>query len=201
MSIDHERGLVFVATGSPAFDFWGGDRIGKNLFGNCVLCLNAETGERVWHYQTVHHDVFDYDLPCAPNLVTVQHEGKAVDAVAQVSKMGWVFLLDRETGTPLYPIEERPVSKSTVPGEQTWPTQPFVTKPPPFSRLSFTEDDIARLSKESYEYLVNERMKDVELAPMFTPPKLDKEVVVFPGYHGGGLWGGGSWVAKRVFCS
>lgn len=196
-SIDHNRGLIFLATGSPAFDFWGGDRIGKNLFGNCVLCLKAETGERVWHYQAVHHDLFDYDLPCAPNLVTVQHEGRPVDAVAQVTKMGWVVLLDRETGTPLYPIEERPVAKSRVPGEEAWPTQPFVTKPPPFSRLSFTKEDLARLSDESHEYLVNDRMKDVVFAPMFTPPMVDKEVVVFPGYHGGGLWGGGSWVANK----
>jgi quinoprotein glucose dehydrogenase len=197
VSIDHERGLIFLGTGSPAFDFWGGDRIGENLFGNCVLCLKAETGERVWHYQTVHHDLFDYDIPCAPNLVTVQHEGKAVDAVAQVTKLGWVFLLDRETGEPLYPIEERPVAKSTVPGEKAWPTQPFVTKPPAFSRQSMTRDDLAHLSEASHKYLVKERMKDVVFAPMFTPPAVDKEVLVFPGYHGGGLWGGGSWVAEK----
>ncbi|MBK5290139.1 MAG: PQQ-binding-like beta-propeller repeat protein, partial [Acidobacteriia bacterium] len=126
MSVDHKRGLVFLGTGSPAFDFYGGDRKGQNLFGNCVICLKAATGERVWHYQIVHHDLFDYDIPCAPNLVTVRHNGKPRDAVAQVAKTGWVYLLDRETGKPLYPIEERPVPPSTVPGESAWPTQPFV---------------------------------------------------------------------------
>ncbi len=197
MSVDHERGHVYVATGSPTFDFWGGDRKGSNLFGNCVICLDARTGERLWHYQTVHHDLFDYDLPCAPNLVTVMHNGSPRDAVAQVGKTGWVYLLDRETGEPLYPIEERAVAASTVPGEEAWPTQPFVTKPPPFSRQSFAANDIAHLSDESHSYLVNERLEAAELAPMFTPPALDKEVVVFPGYHGGGLWGGASWVADK----
>ncbi|MBK9171191.1 MAG: pyrroloquinoline quinone-dependent dehydrogenase [Bryobacterales bacterium] len=197
MSLDAERGLVYIATGSPTFDFWGGNRKGTNLFGNCVLCLKAETGERVWHFQTVHHDLWDWDLPCAPNLVTVLHNGKPRDAVAQVGKTGWVYLLDRETGEPLYPIEERPVPKSTVPGEESWPTQPFPTNPPPFSRQNFRPEDIAKLSKESHEYLVNTRLKDVVLAPMFTPPMKDKEVVCFPGYHGGGLWGGASWVADK----
>ncbi|MBK5292553.1 MAG: PQQ-binding-like beta-propeller repeat protein, partial [Acidobacteriia bacterium] len=118
-------------------------------------------------------------------------------AVAQVAKTGWVYLLDRETGKPLYPIEERPVPPSTVPGESAWPTQPFVTNPPPFSRQSFTPNDVARLSSQSHDYLVNERMKDIVFARMFTPPILDKEVICFPGYHGGGLWGGGSWVAEK----
>ena len=193
MSVDHDRGLVFVSTGSPTFDFWGGERIGENLFGNCVLCLNAETGERVWHFQTVHHDLFDYDLACAPNLVTVMHNGRPRDAVAQVGKTGWVYLLDRETGEPLYPIEERPVPQSTVPGEQAWPTQPFVTEPPAFSRQYFGPGEIADLSEESHSYLINKRLEDVVLARMFTPPMLDKEVVVFPGYHGGAIWGGASW--------
>ena len=197
MSLDAERGLVFVATGSPTFDFWGGDRLGENLFGNCVICLDARTGERKWHYQTVHHDLWDYDLPCAPNLVTIEHEGRPRDAVAQVAKTGWIYLLDRETGEPIHPILERPVAKSTVPGEQTWPTQPFPTNPPAFSRQSFAWQDIARLSEESYRYLTEERLKDVELAPMFTPPALDREVMCFPGYHGGGLWGGASWRADR----
>lgn len=197
LTLDPKRKLVFVATGSPTFDFWGGDRKGMNLFGNSVICLRAETGERVWHYQTVHHDLFDYDLPCAPNLVTVRHNGVMRDAVAQVSKQGWIYLLDRETGKPLYPIEERPVPRSSVPGEESWPTQPFVTKPPAFSRLAFTKDDVAKLSPESHRYLVEERLKDVALAPMFTPPQLDKEVMVFPGYHGGANWAGASWVAEK----
>ncbi len=197
MSVDHKRGLVYLGTGSPAFDFYGGDRKGQNLFGNCVICLKAATGERVWHYQIVHHDLFDYDIPCAPNLVTVFHAGKPRDAVAQVAKTGWVYLLDRESGKPLYPIEERPVPPSTVPGESAWPTQPFVTNPPPFARQSFQREDLARLTRESHDYLVNDRMKDIVFAKMFTPPMLDKEVICFPGYHGGGLWGGGSWVAEK----
>jgi quinoprotein glucose dehydrogenase len=196
ISIDHERGLAFLSTGSPTFDFWGGDRIGANLFGNSILCLDAATGKRVWHYQTVHHDLFDYDLVCAPNLVTVLYKGEPRDAIAQISKTGWVFLLDRETGEPLYPIEERPVPQSTVPGEQSWPTQPYVTEPPPFGRQYFSPDDIANLSPESHDYLVNERLKDVLLAPMFTPPMLDKEVIALPGYHGGANWGGASWVQE-----
>jgi len=196
MSLDPDRGLVFLSTGSPTFDFWGGDRIGENLFGNCILCLNAATGERVWHYQTVHHDLFDYDLGCAPNLITVMHKGESRDALAQVSKTGWVYLLDRETGEPLYPIEERRVPQSTVPGEESWPTQPFVTEPPPFGRQYFGPDDIANLSPESNEYLVKERLADVVFAHMFTPPILDKEVVAFPGYHGGAIWGGASWIQE-----
>jgi quinoprotein glucose dehydrogenase len=141
----------------------------------------------VWHYQAVHHDLFDYDFPCAPNLVTVRHEGRMRDGVAQVSKQGWIYLLDRETGKPLYPIEERAVAKSDVPGEESWPAQPYVTKPPAFSRLGVTEAETTS----------RERMKDVWVAPMFTPPKLDKEVLVFPGYHGGANWGGASWVADK----
>ncbi len=193
MSVDHERGLIFVATGSPTFDFWGGRRIGQNLFGNCVLALDARTGERKWHYQTVHHDLWDYDLPCPPNLVTVMHNGRPRDAVAQVGKTGWVYLLDRETGEPLWPIEERPVPASTVPGEQAWPTQPFPTNPPAFSRQYFGPGDIANLSPESHKHLVEERLKDIVFATMFTPPRLNQEVICFPGYHGGGLWGGASW--------
>lgn len=193
MSVDHERGLVFLTTGSPTFDFWGGDRIGSNLFANSIVCLNAATGERVWHYQTVHHDLFDYDLGCAPNLVMVMHHGSPRDAIAQVTKTGWVFMLDRETGEPLYPIEERAVPQSTVPGEESWPTQPFVTEPPPFGRQYFGPDDIANLSPESHEYLVNERLSDVVFARMFMPPILDKEVIMLPGYHGGAIWGGASW--------
>jgi glucose dehydrogenase len=197
MSVDHQRGWVFVATGSPTFDFWGGDRNGSNLFANCVICLDARTGKRIWHYQTVHHDLFDYDLPCAPNLVTVMHNGAPRDAVAQVGKTGWVYLLDRETGEPLYPIEERPVAASTVPGEEAWPTQPFVTNPPAFSRQYFGPEDVAHLSDDSYDYLLNQRLEGVALSPKFTPPALAREVVVFPGYHGGGLWGGASWRADK----
>jgi quinoprotein glucose dehydrogenase len=125
MSLDEERGIVFIPTGSAAFDFWGGNRKGQNLFANCVLALNAATGERIWHFQTVYHDIWDRDLPAPPNLVTVTHNGKKIDAVAQITKSGFVFLLHRETGEPLFPVEERPVPPSDLKGEETWPVQPF----------------------------------------------------------------------------
>ena len=191
MSVDETRGLVFAATGSPTFDFFGGDRKGQNLFGNCVLALNAETGERVWHFQAVHHDIWDYDLPCQPVLVTVRHQEKPVDAVAQITKMGFIFLLDRETGKPLFPIEERPTPKSDIPGEEAWPTQPFPTKPPPIARQRLTEDGLANLSPESHAATLAQ-FKKIRSEGLFTP--LSKQgTVVFPGTLGGGLWGAGAF--------
>ena len=195
MSVDHERGLVYIPTGSPTFDFWGGDRVGKNLFGNCILCLNAETGERVWHFQTVHHDLWDYDVPGAPQLVSVMHEGRPRDIVAQVSKTGWVYMLDRETGEPLYPIEERPVPPSDVAGEKAWPTQPYPAKPPAFCRQEMFPDDLSDISPEANAYL-KERFKNARFGKMFVPPG-ERETIAVPGYHGGGLWGGASWDAGR----
>ncbi len=146
LTVDPERGMVFFGTGSPAPDFYGGARGGKNLFGNSIVALDAATGERVWHFQTVHHDLWDYDIPAPPNLVTIQHEGEQVDALAQVTKTGNVFLFNRETGKPLFPIEERPVPASDLPGEEAWPTQPFPTKPPAFARQGFTRDMITDIS-------------------------------------------------------
>ena len=195
MSVDHERDLVYIPTGSPTFDFWGGDRVGKNLFGNCILCLNAETGERVWHFQTVHHDLWDYDVPGAPQLVSVMHEGRPRDIVAQVSKTGWVYLLDRETGEPLYPIEERPVPPSDVAGEKAWPTQPYPAKPPAFCRQEMSPNDLSDISPEANAYL-KERFKNARFGKMFVPPG-ERETIAVPGYHGGGLWGGASWDAGR----
>src|SRR6185295_7898455 len=130
ISVDEARGLVFLPTGSAAFDFWGGNREGANLFANSVLVLKAATGERAWHYQLVHHDLWDRDLPAAPNLVRVTREGKKVDAVAQITKSGHVFLFDRETGRPLFPIEERPAPPSDLQQEQAWPTQSLPVQPP-----------------------------------------------------------------------
>ena len=182
MSIDEKRGLVFVSTGSPTFDFYGGDRVGANLFGNCIIALDAQTGKRVWHFQTVHHDLWDYDIPCQPTLATITHKGRRVDALAQVSKTGWVYLFDRANGKPLYPIEERPVPKSDLPGEVAYPTQPFPTAPPPFSRQGVTEADFEDKALA----------KEFQLGPMFTPPSR-REVMVLPGYHGGALWGGASF--------
>ena len=125
ISVDVARGIVYFPTGSPTFDFYGGDRIGANLFGNCLLALDARTGKRLWHQQLVHHDLWDYDLAAAPKLLTVRHDGRTVDIVAQASKTGMLYVFDRVTGAPLWPIEERPVPQSDVPGEQAWPTQPF----------------------------------------------------------------------------
>ena len=191
MSIDEKRGLAFLGTGSPTFDFYGGDRVGAGLFGNCVLALKAETGERVWHFQTVHHDLWDYDIPCSPMLVTVTHNGRKVDIVAQVSKTGWVYLLDRQTGKPLYPIEERPVPQTDLPGEKTYPTQPFPTAPPPFSKHGISREDLTDISPEAHAYAL-EKTKDYRFGPMFTPPG-KRETMTFPGFHGGALWGGASF--------
>jgi quinoprotein glucose dehydrogenase len=191
LSIDESRGQVFLGTGSATFDFFGGDRVGANLFANCVLALNARTGERVWHFQTVHHDLWDYDIPCAPMLVTITHNGRKTDVVAQVSKTGWVYLLDRQTGKPLYPIEERKVPQSDIPGEVSYPTQPFPTAPPAFSRHGITRDDLSNISPAAHAFAA-EKTKDYQFGPMFTPTGA-RETMTFPGYHGGALWGGGSF--------
>ncbi len=191
MSVDEQRGLVFVPTGSPTFDFYGGDRVGKGLFGNSIIALTAETGERVWHFQTVHHDVWDYDIPCQPTLVTITHQGRRVEALAQVSKTGWVYLFERATGKPLYPIEERPVRQSEIPGEQVFPTQPFPTKPPAFSRQGISKNDLTNISPEAHAK-VSEQLKDYQFGPMFAPPGR-RETLVLPGFHGGALWGGASF--------
>lgn len=191
MSLDPERGLVFIPTGSPSFDFWGGDRHGKNLFGTSVLALDAATGTYAWHFQTVHHDLWDRDLPMPPNLITVEHDGTRIDAVAQPTKSGFVFLLDRETGDPLFPVEERPVPSSDLQGEETWPTQPFPTKPPPFARQSFTEADITTRTPEARNY-VQERFEGLRKGQPFTPPSTDG-TLIFPGFDGGGEWGGAAF--------
>ncbi len=188
ISVDEERSLVFLPTGSAAFDFWGGNRLGANLFANCLLALNAATGERVWHYQLVHHDLWDRDLPCAPVLVTVRHEGRRIDAVAQVTKSGHVFLFARDTGRPLFPVEERPVPASDLQGEITWPTQPFPLKPPPFARQVFTETEATDISPDARS-LVLERLRKVRTGRPFIPPSADG-TMIFPGFDGGGEWGG-----------
>jgi quinoprotein glucose dehydrogenase len=133
ITVDEKRGIAYLPTGSPTYDYYGADRIGQNLFGNCLVALDARTGKRLWHYQLVHHDLWDYDTTAAPQLLTVTHNGKRVDVVAQSSKQGFLYVFDRVTGKPLWPIEERPVPRSHMPGEQAWPTQPFPTAPPPFA--------------------------------------------------------------------
>jgi quinoprotein glucose dehydrogenase len=190
MSLDQKRGIVFVPTGSAAFDFYGSNRKGKNLFANCLLALEAATGKLIWHYQLVHHDLWDYDLPAPPNLITIKHDGKEIDAVTQITKMGMVFIFDRETGKPIFPIEERPVPASDLLGEEVWPTQPFPTKPLPFVRHSFSKDEITDISKEANEF-VAAQIKDARYGSIYIPPST-RGVVQFPGTRGGGEWGGAS---------
>lgn len=191
LSVDVERGIVFAGLGSAAFDFYGGDRHGKNLFANSVVALDARTGERIWHFQTLHHDLWDHDLPTYPNLVTVTHEGQRIDAAAQVTKTGYVYLFDRATGKPLFPVEERPVPGSDVPGEAPWPTQPIPTKPPPFCRVYFGKEDVTTVSKSSRKQVLS-RLEKLGYGPAFIPPSL-RGTVVIPGFHGGATWSGASF--------
>jgi len=190
MTVDHERGLVFASTGSASFDFYGGNRHGQNLFANCVIALDAETGKRRWHFQTVHHDMWDRDLPASPVLVTVNHHGEKKDAVAQVTKSGFVFLFDRENGKPLFPIEEIPVPPSDLDGEQAWSTQPVPVKPPPFARQIFTEDMISPLTSDTA--LLKEKFKGLKTGRPFIPPSKEG-TIIFPGFDGGAEWGGPSF--------
>jgi quinoprotein glucose dehydrogenase len=190
MSVDATRKMVFLALGSPTYDFYGADRKGENLFGNCIVALDATTGKYLWHFQTVHHDLWDYDLPAPPNLVTVRHNGKMIDAVAQTTKSGFIFLLDRDTGKPLFPVEERPVPASHVPGEEAWPTQPFPTKPPPYARQFMTSADLSDFSPRAHDSLVN-RFNALRYDGLFTPPDL-RGTLVLPGTRGGSNWGGGA---------
>lgn len=190
-TVDEQRGWLFCATGSPTYDFYGGFRRGKNLFGNCVLALDARTGKRIWHYQTVHHDLWDMDNPSAPILVTLTHEGETQDAVVQFTKMGFTFVLDRDTGEPLFPTPEMPVPPSTVPGEEAWPTQPFPLRPPPLNRLALTEADLTRISPAAYE-MAKAEFDLYDKGHVFTPPSL-KGNLLTPGTLGGTEWHGGSF--------
>jgi quinoprotein glucose dehydrogenase len=189
-SLDEKRGIVYIATKTAEPDFYGGKRHGMNLFANCVVALDASTGHRIWHYQIVHHDLLDKDLPCPPVLLTVNHNGKKVDAVAQGTKHGLLFVFDRVTGEPLWPIEEKPVPPSSLQGEQAWPTQPFPTKPAPLMRQKYSEADVSNISPEAY----TNTLARIRASPNFGPfpaPSL-KETVMFPGFDGGMEWGGGA---------
>jgi quinoprotein glucose dehydrogenase len=187
-ALDEQRGIVFVPTGSASYDFYGGNRKGANLFANCLLALDAENGKRIWHFQTVHHDIWDRDLPAPPNLLTVNHNGEKIDAVAQITKSGFVFLFDRNTGKPLFPIEERPVQQTDLEGEETWPTQPFPVEPPPFSGQSLTFENVTDISKESHDYVAG-ILQNVKTGEQFIPPSREG-TVIYPGFDGGGEWGG-----------
>jgi membrane-bound PQQ-dependent dehydrogenase (glucose/quinate/shikimate family) len=191
LSVDHERGMVFVPLTSPATDTYGGDRKGDNLFGDCVLALDAATGKRIWHFQTIHHDLWDWDLPAQPNLVTVRRNGMDIPAVAQVTKTGFVFVLDRLTGKPLFPVEERPVPQTVIPGEQTSRTQPFPVKPPPFTRQTFSFDELTNVTPESREEC-RKLIEGAVTGPMYRPIGPDW-TIMFPGTNGGANWGGGSF--------
>lgn len=191
MSLDVARAMVFIPLGSPSYDFYGADRKGANLYGNSVVCLDVRTGKHIWHYQTVHHDLWDYDLPAPPNLVTVEHNGKTIDAVAQTTKIGFLFVLDRETGEPLFPVEERPVPPSRLPGEEAWPTQPFPLKPLPYARQHMTADDLTNFSPGSYDSLLK-KFNSLRYEGLFTPPDV-KGTLMLPGTRGGSSWGGGAF--------
>jgi quinoprotein glucose dehydrogenase len=188
LSVDTRRGLVFVPTGSAAYDFYGANRKGDNLFANSLLALKADTGERVWHFQTVHHDIWDRDLPATPSLITVTHEGRQVDAVAQVTKSGYVFVFERETGKPLFPIEERAVPSSDIDGEVTAPTQPFPQKPEPFSRQRLTADMLTQRTPEAHADAAK-RFALFRSNGQFVPPSREG-TIIFPGFDGGAEWGG-----------
>jgi len=189
-SIDEKRGIVFIPTGSAKYNFYGGNRTGANLFADCLLALDARTGKRLWHFQTVHHDIWDLDNNSAPQLITIRRNGRRVDAVAMASKTGYLYVFDRVTGTPIWPIEERPVPQgTTVPGESLWPTQPFPTSPPPFSRQRFTANDLNPyiLTPDEREQFRQRILKARNDGP-FTPIGFD-EVVHMPGNQGGSNWG------------
>lgn len=187
ISVDHARGLVFLPTGSAAFDFWGGNRAGANLYANSLLALRADTGERVWHFQFVHHDMWDRDLPSAPVLGTVTHRGRAVDVVMQATKTGELFVFDRATGAPLFPIEEVPVPPSTLKGEVSWPTQPSSTLPA-FSRQVFTEDLVTTRSPEARAAVLS-KIAGARMGHKWHPPS-EEGTIIFPGFDGGAEWGG-----------
>lgn len=193
LSLDRKRGLLFVPIGSASPDFYGGNRKGANLFANSLLALDAATGDLVWHYQTIHHDLWDRDLPSPPTLVTVEHDSRKVDAVAQTTKTGYLFLFDRETGESLFEIEERPVpTESNLEGEEVWPTQPAPLKPEPFHRQRMGQEDInPYVSAETREYLLG-RLQQLNSDRMFAPPSLEG-TLMFPGFDGGAEWGGSAF--------
>ncbi len=195
MAVDEKRGIVFCPTGSAAFDFWGGDRLGENLYANCLLALDAKTGRRIWHYQFVHHDLWDRDLPAPPNLLTVRRGGKRIDAVAQVTKSGHVFVFNRETGEPLFPIREVPVPPSRLQGESAWPTQPIPSKPEPFSRQLFSADLVTDIGTTNRAEAL-ERFWKAKPHRLYDPPSTEG-TIVFPGFDGGAEWGGAGVDPKR----
>ena len=190
ITVDEDRGIAYFPTGSPTFDYYGADRHGANLYGTSLVALDARTGKRLWHFQMVHHDLFDYDNAAAPQLTTIRHDGRDIDVVAQAGKTGFLYVFDRVTGAPIWPIEERPVPQSDVPGEQSWPTQPFPTNPPPFATQTLSVDDINPYiltpeERESWRI----RIGNARNLGLFTPPALGVDTISIPGAQGGANWG------------
>jgi quinoprotein glucose dehydrogenase len=192
MALDAERGIVFVPTGSASDDFYGGNRLGDNLYANCLIALNAETGKRIWHFQFVRHDIWDRDLPSPPSLVTIRRDGKAIDAVAQTTKHAYVFLFERATGKPLYPIEYRKYPASDVPGEVAADTQPLPSAPAPFSRQRLTKDMLTTRTPEAHKWAL-EQFASFRSEGQFLPFTVGRQTVIFPGFDGGAEWGGSAW--------
>jgi quinoprotein glucose dehydrogenase len=195
MSVDHNRGIIYVPTGSAGYDFWGGNRKGQNLYANCLLALNAKTGRLIWHFQMTHHDIWDRDLPAPPNLITVTSKGKRVDAVAQITKQGFIFLFDRITGNPLFDIKEKIVGKSDLPGEHPWPTQPYPVLPKPYARLSneLTDQDISPYAKN--KEALSQTLKNLKRGWYDAPS--EQGTLILPGFDGGGEWGGAGADPKK----
>ncbi len=201
MTVDEELGLLYFTLGSPSSNYYGGDRPGNNLFGNSIVAVDGDTGEYRWHFQLVHHDLWNYDNPPAPALINIQRDGKVVPAIAQIAKTGWMFILDRRTGEPIFGVEERPVAKGDVPGEWYSPTQPFPLKPPPLARMSFSAQDMVTAEDTTAAHAANckalyDRSGGFYNAGPFTPFLLHKDgapprsTILFPGGTGGTLWGG-----------
>ena len=192
MAVDQKRGIVYVPTGSAATDFYGSDRVGDDLFANCLLALKAETGKRIWHFQSVKHDIWDRDFPSPPTLVQVRHNGAMVDAVAQTTKSGFVYLFNRVTGAPLFPIEYKAYPPSDVPGEVAASTQPLPTKPVPFARQQLTQDTLSNRTENIHTWAL-EKFLTFKSDGQFVPLAVDQETVVFPGFDGGAEWGGSAF--------
>ena len=197
ISIDEKRGIAYFPLGSPTYDFYGADRKGANLYSDCLLALDARTGKYLWHFQMVHHDLWDDDAVAAPKLLTVRHDGKDVDVVAQATKQGFLYVFDRVTGKPIWPVEERKVPQSDVPGEQSWPTQPFPTAPPPFARQNFTAGDVNPYILDPKEIAkLKEAVSNSRNLGLFTPPALVNTMQI-PGNNGGANWGSTAVDPKR----
>lgn len=196
LSLDEKRGILFVPTASPKYNFYGGDRHGANLFGDCLLALDARTGKLLWYFQMVHHDIWDYDNTSAPKLLTVMHDGKPEDVVAQAGKTGWVYVFDRVTGKSLWPIVEKPEPKSDMPGEETSPTQPIPTAPPPFARQSFTSAELNPYLDPAEAAKWKQQIDGSRNNGMFTPPNMS-DTMEMPGNAGGANWGNSAGDAKN----